>query len=531
MLRATRAAVPELAVPLPLAKEDRALMADVPFTIPGDLADIAAVTLVLGVRDNDVKNFAAVALDQLASLNADPNGQKQHCLRRAEQDEPTGSQAAVDDCRAYIRETLLSALEGLGSDGLPDGDQREPLQVTLSIRGEVTVSVPMFYLRAGRAIHAIEDSFTHTFRNAADRHKITVVLNWIEYADDTLIESRDGPAHMKELDRCDDPDERRAERHRLAVEAGTAALSVLLDRTTDRAAKSSGVDAVLDKYLSFDTEAHCTSDNHWCNAPELAYANTGCGCAAAGREPWTRSPWLAFAALGGLVLLFRVRRRVRITSTQKIRRAGRRRHAAALASTLGSAVALCPHEAQADSPLSGMENSAPVRALKGKSNAGAPSTEDPVGAFFGRADFGASYDNPALTGGLGLRYQISRPLMFGFDAELNPWIATSPTRVRAGAFNAYVSIIRRFQLKTESLNIRSQAGIGLSVLLIDLVGAPAGSSGPFFGLSFLGVEWKVARGFYLTIDPTYLALPVPHLTGAPFGYPQYRFLVGVEFGG
>jgi hypothetical protein len=63
------------------------------------------------------------------------------------------------------------------------------------------------------------------------------------------------------------------------------------------------------------------------------------------------------------------------------------------------------------------------------------------------------------------------------------------------------------------------------------VGAPAGSVGPYMGLSFLGVEWKYSPGFYVTIDPTYIAFPVPHVTGTPFGYFQYRFLVGVEFGG
>jgi len=53
-------------------------------------------------------------------------------------------------------------------------------------------------------------------------------------------------------------------------------------------------------------------------------------------------------------------------------------------------------------------------------------------------------------------------------------------------------------------------------LLFDLVAAPAGSFGPFFGLSLLGIEWKLSRGFYLTVDPTFIALPVPHVTGVPF---------------
>lgn len=81
------------------------------------------------------------------------------------------------------------------------------------------------------------------------------------------------------------------------------------------------------------------------------------------------------------------------------------------------------------------------------------------------------------------------------------------------------------------VNIRTTANIGASLLLFDLVGADKYSMGPYFGISFLGVEWKAARGFYVTVDPTYIALPVPNVVGVPFMYAQYRFLVGVEFGG
>jgi hypothetical protein len=121
--------------------------------------------------------------------------------------------------------------------------------------------------------------------------------------------------------------------------------------------------------------------------------------------------------------------------------------------------------------------------------------------------------------------------MLGLDAEWNPFLAVSPTRLRPGALNIYVSVIRRFQLKSESVNVRTTVALGASILLFDLVGAPAGGVGPFFGVSLLGVEWKAAPGFYLTLDPSYIAFPVPHLTGTPFGYLQYRFQVGLEFGG
>ncbi len=534
ILRQVRKATPQLATPLPTSQDDRALIDDVAFTVPSDLHDLAAVTLVLGVRDNDVKSFGAEALDQLAALNADPNSQKLHCLRSASEDEPGGSKAAVDDCRAFIKDNLLAALDGLNAKGLPDGTKRDTLTVTLAVRGQVSVSVPRFYLHLGRALHTIEDSFTHTFRNVDDPHKITVVLNWIDYANKTLDENRDGPAHTQELDRCDDPDKLRTERRKLAIEAGTAAVSLLLDATHDRAAKERAIDGMLDDYVSFDAKADCTPANHWCDAPENAYTNAGCGCRTAGSGS-SRSPSSSLAAGFVGVLAWARRRRIQPGSGRRARRLLRAaRGVSVLTLMVGLGLCCAPRAALAEKPAKSAnrdENKGPLKALEGKSNSGAPNTVDTAGAFFGRLALGASYDKPGFSGGLGARYQLGRPWMLGFDAEINPFLTKTPSRLRTGVLNTYVSLIRRFQLKNDSLNVRSQIGLGASFLLIDLVGAPAGSFGPFFGLSFLGVEWKMARGFYLTIDPTYLAFPVPHLTGAPFGYLQYRFLVGLEFGG
>ena len=67
-------------------------------------------------------------------------------------------------------------------------------------------------------------------------------------------------------------------------------------------------------------------------------------------------------------------------------------------------------------------------------------------------------------------------------------------------------------------------------LLYDLFGAPAGSIGPFFGITFMGLEWKATRSLYVIFDPTSIAVPVPQVSGAPFGYPQYRFTIGLQLG-
>ena len=542
-LRAARLALPDIAPPLASTGDDNALMDDTPFTIPSDLREIGAVTLILGVRDNDVMGFSALAIDQLAALNSDPKSQKLHCLRKPEHDEPTGSQEALKDCHAYIKETLLSALDGLDDQGHPDPRRREALTVTLALRGKIDVQVPIFYLRAGRALHALEDSFTHTFRRLDDPSRVTVVLNWVDFANKSLTESRDGPAHMAELDRCDDPDDFRKVRRRLAVEAGTRAISLLLEPGLDREARARSIDELLGTYLAFDAEAQCSAENRWCDAPELAYASEGCGC----RMPssGTAQPAPLAMVVGASLLGFARRRRRRSSTRPGLGGSRRTSRARAALSAAGGWLffALSPGVARAEearaktgdppaaAPSTAVGIAAPFAALRGESKAGTPGAQDRPGAFFGRVSLGASYDETAFAGGLGVRYQISKPYMIGFDLEANPWVALSPTRIRAGSINSYVSIIRRFQLQSETLNIRSQIGAGVSMLLIDLVGAPAYSFGPFFGLSFLGVEWKAAPGFYLTIDPTYIAIPIPHVTGVPFAYVQYRFLVGLEFGG
>jgi MYXO-CTERM domain-containing protein len=513
--REVQAAFPQEAAALPAIGDDEALIADVPFTVPKSLQTIGPVTLLLGVRDNDVKEHGPTDLKNLTPQASDPSLQMEHCLRAPAQDEPDGSRAAVDACRAFIREKLIAALEGLDEDARPDGNRRERLAVSLAIRDDIEVDVPLFFLNAGRALHAVQDSFTHTFRRLDDLGKITVVLNFVDETHGTLNEATDGPAHATELDVCDDPDPLRAERRALAQEASTVALSAVLDAQRSHAAKRRAIDDMLDTYVAYDDSARCSFDNGWCAAPEAAYGSPtlGCGVAPAMADVGSVKRW-GWVVLGALAL------------ARWRRREARGYVGDLLAGVLTAGVASNANAAQDTGPIA-----SPAAALAGESDAGAPGKVDKPGAFFARVSIGASYDNAAFSGGLGLRYQFSRPWMIGFDAEWNPYFAITPGELRSGSANLYVSAIRRFQLKHDSVNIRSTVSLGGSMLLFDLVGADKYSLGPFVGISFLGVEWKARRGFYLTIDPTYVAIPIPHLTGVPFMYAQYRFLVGVEFGG
>jgi MYXO-CTERM domain-containing protein len=302
-LRAARAAH-ATAAPFAATEDEQALINDVPFDLPDDLRDLAAATLVIAVRDNDLKGRHPTDTDQLAVVHGDPDAQREHCLRHPAQDEPGGSEPALADCADFIRERAKDALRGLAADGRPDSAQRVELVVWLGIRGTVTASLPRFYVRMGQALHALEDGFTHTFRTS-DGLRVTTILNWVEYAEETLVERRDGPPHMAGLDRCDDPDSLRAARRDLAERASRELLLASLDPSLDRAAKENEIDAIVARYLSF--EPGCSFDNRWCDAPELAYRDEGaCGCRA-GRPGGAWAPVLA--ALAGLFAFLRRRRR------------------------------------------------------------------------------------------------------------------------------------------------------------------------------------------------------------------------------
>jgi hypothetical protein len=419
---------------------------------------------------------------------------------------------AVEACREFIRGKLRAALEGLDEAGRPDGAAREKLSTHLAIRRQIEVSVPRYFIQAGRALHAIQDSFTHTFRNPEEPGKIRVVLNFLEYTEDTLDEAVDGPAHASELDECENLDELRSERLELAKEASSMALLATLDPELDDAGKRRAIDRFLDDYVAYDEEADCTLENSWCDAPEVQYGSPAAGCHSAHNRG-------SASGLGGALLiaagvLWRSRRRW----------LGRLAPVAALLLLIGHSATA--HADESQGPIDG-----PMRALSGESDAATPGKVDKPGAFFARLAAGASYDNTALSTGLGFRYQASPKWMLGFDGEWNPYVTIEPSNFRKGSANAYASLIYRSQLAYESVNLRSQVGLGGSMLLFDLVGADKYSIGPYFGVSFLGVEWKMARGFYLTVDPTYIAIPVPNLTGVPFMYAQYRFLLGLEVGG
>jgi hypothetical protein len=243
-LRNARLVLGIAAAPSPTSDE-KALIDDLQFAPDDDMRNIAGTTLLVAVRDNDLKGNSQDDLSVLSAIHGNPDNQREHCLRSPHQKEPDGSAAAIADCRGFIRGRVQEALDGLDASGKADLANRTPMTLYLSLRGPIDAWLPVYYVRVGQALHAIQDSFTHTYRTA-DGMKITLVLNWLDSVNGSLVESRDGPAHATKLDACDDPDALRKTRRTLATDASTALLVATLDPARTRAEKVAAADQIWD---------------------------------------------------------------------------------------------------------------------------------------------------------------------------------------------------------------------------------------------------------------------------------------------
>jgi MYXO-CTERM domain-containing protein len=455
--------------------DDEALIRDVPFVLPIELRDLVGATLLIGARDNDLQGRSPEDLSRLIALHGDDDEQDAHCLRAIAEDEPDGSIEALADCRAYLDERIDAALAGLGDDGLPDLAARTTVPVYLQFRDVTDVRLPVFWYEVGRALHTIEDAYTHTYRS--DDESVTAVLNFVELAEKDYAESVDGPSHLSDMDDCT-ADAYRKARAESATTAATDFVLAMLQAETD-GERRANTGAVLDRVLAF--EPGCDASNGWCSAHERTYASS-CATAQTG----------GFGAV--LVALLAI--------------AARRRRSVAAACVL--VALLVPRFASAE----------PVTEKAREAFDRTPGVELRLGASIAR---------PAIAPAVGGRYRINAKWVVGGDLEWNPWYSTVPFDAELGTLNLYGTLKREFPMESEPVRITTTLHLGASVLLFDLYGAPAGSVGPYFGMSLLGVEWRAFEHSYFVFDPG-VAVPVPRVVGMLFAYYQYRITVGVRWG-
>jgi len=532
-LRAVRAEL-DTAPALTPSRDEAAMIADVVFAPPKDFVhDLAAMTLMLGVRDNDLKGKNPLSSLELIQVHGSPTTQPEHCIRSSADDGADGDRAALVACRAFIVATATAALDGLDGNGRVDATNRIPFTLYVTIRGEIKPALPLFYLKIGAAMHALEDGFPHTYRTS-DGMQVTVVLNWIDLVNGTYDEPRDGPPHRAELDRCWDGDPTIHRNYLLATQAATELLHAALDPTLDREHKIAQFDAVATKYLTY--RPGCTFENQWCSSEEALVTNSVTGCSAGG------SGGLAlWGALGGLGVMFAWRRRRESTA------AGLLAVGAALVLT---AVTSTPARAGEPPAPTAPVDSRP--AVKVPAEAGTPVGNEPgrdtktptvtevaavradkrLGSPLGFAvAIGGAVDRPAAAVAFGLRFRLTEAWIVGLDAGWNPWITTSPMSYHTGVATVAAALILRFPMRFDRVNLRTSLHLGTATLLYDVYGAPRYSTGPYVALSPLGLDYDLGHAVRIVWDPMEIALPVPLLGQLPLYYEQFRMMIGIQVGG
>jgi hypothetical protein len=475
------------AAPPALDDHGAALVDDGLYALPDDVRDVWTFALVEGVRHNDVGGHDLDELVEIAVDAARAEEQREHCLRAPLHDGEAGDPAALAACQAFILEQIGAAL-GDGDD--VDLGATETATITLVFRGSTDVALQRYALRAGMALHALQDAFSHTFRVEAGT-RVTHVLNYADFVEKEYVEPRDGHAHMSSLDRCTDDLEPQRVRTGNATAASTELLRALADPAGGRQGRMDRAAAVVDRWLQY--RPGCTFDNAYCNASELREPSVGgCGCTLAPSS----TPGLGLLAVVLATGLCRSRR-VRVA-------------------VVAACGALWPARAAAD------EVDEPP------SEDGADEPGDPVNRGVGFYVGGAgSLDQASAALSAGIRVDVVHWLSLGVDAEYNPWLSIEGARAAAGTTNVYAPLVFTWAALGPA-ELRSTLMGGISILNCDLLGAEQGSVGPFVGTTPLGVAIRASRVLRVVIDPGGLVLAVPQTSGIPLIYREHRFALGLQ---
>jgi hypothetical protein len=479
-----------------------------------------ALALVIGVRSNDIRGLPDFALSSLARISNEDPDQPAHCLRRLADDGAAGDEMALQRCREFIENEVDAALTGT-TTGTLDPVATDDVDVFIPYVGTIQWPLQRFYYHAGRALHALQDAFTHSYRDES-WHKVHAVMNWMDPIRGDVVESRDGPPHETVLDKCDMERPWRAAQVAAVSEASQALLQLLHDADPDaRDATHQQLTALLDDWLTY--EGGCSVENAYCSNAVyadlkehgLSDGTRAGGCAAAGGGPG--------GALAGLALL------------GLLVRARRRAFRALLAAALLLGAAAPAFAAPASQPASAPAPTVATTTATLPGPAGPVKWCDvyvtrcpsriPRWQLIVRA--GISISDPAAAVAVGALFTWRR-LEIEAAAEWNPWFSMERGRTNAGTLNIYGQAAVRWPI-SPVVDLRTGLGAGISVLLFETVGTPAGNVGPFIVVRPLGVTRRFGPRLALTVDAFEYVVPMPQTRGWPFSVPQYRASAGLRF--
>jgi hypothetical protein len=460
-LAAVSAGWPDDRTPPTPSDDDLALRESLPFATPAALDRWTASTLI-GVRDPDLMGSSLLDLPELAEVHQSAERQDAHCLRSPSDDGSDGDMRALAACRAFILEEVAHAL-GVGDEV----DLEATTTVPVALRYQAgQVEVQRFGFHLGRALHALQDAYSHTLRED-DAGRVQHVLNYVDPAVNDWRPSRDGHAHTSAFDTCDGSNRARFD---AARDSSVRLVDALRSDEGGRRGRLMRVEALLDEVLARDPS--CVPENDWCGATSSIPAECACGRASA------RGPWVTMSAVGLILLtLFFGRGRSGSACVAVVMLAAQSAEAAPRAVAVDASVAL---------------------------------TVDRGGA--------------AIT--TGALWRPSDRVELGLRAEINPFFDLVSATAAPGVLNVYGSGSWCWLRTDEGIEVRSTAQLGTSTLLFAPLGTHLGDTGVYLGASLLGVAVPMGERFELRVDPATFAVVVPHLGGVPFAHRQYRFTLG-----
>ena len=248
-----------------------------------DFERLLAITLFIGVRYPDQANFAITDIGNMRDIHMAEEGQEEHALRALDHDHAAGNAEAIAELRTFLMDTVEEAYESFQTSRPAEGTaisketirlQTEPVSFWLEYYGEVKVPVwkPLFLL--GKAAHALQDSFAHTYRSE-DTTTIYSVGNFVEALSTDYDQARDGPRHSDQIDDCTLKEvQPLQESATLATRqlflAARDYLKVQPDDVAGQEAKRAQFEQLFDTWLGLDP--NCSFADGYCETPwaELA---------------------------------------------------------------------------------------------------------------------------------------------------------------------------------------------------------------------------------------------------------------------
>ena len=246
------------------------------YTFDNDLERFLGIALIIGVRYPDQEGYALSDLQNLRDVHMAERGQEEHALRLPHHDHEQGDQESIAEIRSFILSQVDLAHDAFQRSRSTEGRIRgqdikaQTLLVDFWLEHYGIIKVPVWepLFTLGKAIHALQDSFAHTYRSD-DTLKIYAVGNFIEAFYPSYSEVIDGPRHSNHIDSCNNTDvsplrDSAILATRELLLATKAYLAITSDNTEELLLARQNVERVLDKWLSY--QSGCGFEQDYCNS-------------------------------------------------------------------------------------------------------------------------------------------------------------------------------------------------------------------------------------------------------------------------